>query len=108
MGVFAGFVRDYPAAKTADRKMRLIDGLIHEYHFSLKADPDQPTRSVGPNLIDANLTEVMAFLNELTEGGSGSLPDGNHANWLENARRWAEWLEELNDVDVRNVDGEGE
>ena len=46
--------------------MLQVDRLIHEFHYSLKSKPDQPTRSVGPNLLKAKLTEVMAFLNELS------------------------------------------
>ena len=94
---FKAYVHAYPLALTSDKKMMLIDRLIHEFHYSLKSDPGLPTRSVGPNLINATLTEVMVFLNELTYGtDDNELYDENHSEWLKNAEKWEEWLESFN------------
>lgn len=103
LDAFKRFVWEYPKAKTSDEKMRLIDGLIHEFHYSLKASPATPTRSVGPNLIDAKLSDVMIFLNELTYGGN--LSDDIHKTWQENAREWQQWLTNLNEEQRGNIKG---
>ena len=64
--------------------MLQIDRLIHEFHYSLKWKPEQPTRSVGPNLLGANLTVSMKFLDELS-GIAGDDPD-----LKVNAEKWRE------------------
>jgi predicted RNA-binding Zn-ribbon protein involved in translation (DUF1610 family) len=63
---FARYVQAYPAAQTAQQKMLEIDRLIHEFHYSYSARPDQPTRPAGVNLIEGKLEAVIAFLNELS------------------------------------------
>ena len=65
---FREYVRRYPAARTPQQKMLAIDRLIHQFHYSLRSEPDQPTRSVGPNLIQGKLGDVLLFLDELTYG----------------------------------------
>ena len=64
------YFRDFTAAfeRSHDPKERMlaIDRVIHEFHYSLRELPDQPTRAAGVNLIDGKLTEVVAFLNELS------------------------------------------
>jgi hypothetical protein len=64
---FEAYVRAYPAARTPAEKMLAIDRLIHEFHYSYKFCPDQPTRPAGVNLIEGNLTSVIAFLDELSD-----------------------------------------
>jgi hypothetical protein len=65
---FREYLRRYPAARTPQQKMLAIDRLIHQFHYSLRSEPDQPTRSVGPNLIQGKLGDVLLFLDELTYG----------------------------------------
>jgi hypothetical protein len=65
---FQEYLRRYPAARTPQQKMLAIDRLIHEFHYSLHQEPDLPTRSVGPNLIQGKLGDVLRFLDELTYG----------------------------------------
>lgn len=65
---FRAFVGRYPRARSPRDKMLLIDRLIHEFHYSLRDEPDKPTRAVCVNLIKGKLTDVVAFLNVLTYG----------------------------------------
>jgi hypothetical protein len=46
--------------------MLAIDRLIHEFHYSNKHQPDQPTRPAGVNLIVGDLEDVVRFLDELS------------------------------------------
>ena len=66
MPAFERYTKMYPQAKSTQEKLLLIDRLIHEFHYSSKQNPDQPTRSVGPNLIDGRLTDIIKFLDELS------------------------------------------
>jgi hypothetical protein len=63
---FKRYIKEYEQPALPNKRMLQIDRLIHEFHYSLKSKPDQPTRSVGPNLLGANLTVAMQFLNELS------------------------------------------
>ena len=63
---FKRYISEYEQPAPPEKRMLQIDRLIHEFHYSLKSNPNQPTRSVGPNLLGANLTESMKFLNELS------------------------------------------
>lgn len=78
---FERFVRDYARAREPRDKMLAIDRVIHEFHFSLRAEPDRPTRAAGVNLIVGKLLDVIRFLDEL----SGlDLPDAlrsTHEEW---------------------------
>jgi len=65
---FEGFINDFENANSARIKMLAIDRLIHEFHFSAKERPKQPTRPVGANLIGGNLKSVIEFLDKLTAG----------------------------------------
>jgi hypothetical protein len=65
---FGEYVERYPSARTPRLKMLAIDRLIHQFHYSLRGEPDLPTRSVGPNLIQGKLGDVLLFLDELTYG----------------------------------------
>lgn len=64
---FEHFIKHYPAEKDMNKKLMLIDRLINSFHYSLKNKPDLPTRSVGPNLIAGRLSDIVLFLNELSE-----------------------------------------
>ncbi len=65
---FAAFVQHFPQARTPQAKMAAIDRLIHEFHYSYQPMPDLPTRPAGVNLIECQLEDVIAFLDELTFG----------------------------------------
>ena len=65
---FETYVRSYVAARTPKDKILAIDRLIHEFHYSYRWQPDLPTRSVGPNLIQGKLGDVLHFLDELSYG----------------------------------------
>lgn len=64
---FESFAREYPQARSAKDKMRLIDRLIHEFHWDAKKKV--PNRSVGNNLIEGSHQSVVAFLDELSSMG---------------------------------------
>ena len=63
---FHEFVRKFETPKTPKEKMLAIDRVIHEFHYSSKAEPDRPTRAAGVNLISGRLDDVVTFLNELS------------------------------------------
>jgi hypothetical protein len=62
---FAAYIQAYREARTAVERMLAIDRLIHEFHYSAKVRPDQPTRPAGVNLIEGSLASVITFLDEL-------------------------------------------
>ena len=64
---FEAFAQGYPRARAAAEKMRLIDRLIHEFHWDAKFN--EPNRSVGNNLIEGRHAEVVEFLDALSAGG---------------------------------------
>jgi len=66
---FTTFLTRYPKARTPTAKLLAIDRLIHEFHYSLREQPDLPTRAAGVNLIKGRLTDVVEFLDELTYDG---------------------------------------
>ncbi len=70
METFRAYVKQFPKAKSDLEKMQAIDRLIHEFHYSLRQQPDQPTRSVGVNLIEGNLSSVMEFLEGLSNNAA--------------------------------------
>ncbi len=65
---FESFMARYERARSPNEKMLAIDRLIHEFHYSLKELPDQPTRPAGVNLIQGRMTAVTRFLDDLTAG----------------------------------------
>ena len=65
---FKRYVGEFKAARRPQQKMLAIDRLIHEFHYSLRAQPDLPCRPVGVNLIQGKLMDVVQFLDELTYG----------------------------------------
>ena len=92
---FEDYVKMYPRTKDPQTKMLLIDRLIHEFHYSDKKMPEQPTRSVGPNLISGNLTDILIFLDEL----SNNLNAGENTGALqETAQNWKNELEKYYSV----------
>ena len=90
---FERYIRDYRAAQRPQQKMLAIDRLIHEFHYSLRAQPDLPSRPVGVNLIQGKLGDVVRFLDELSYGQQTT--EGlkeNRATWLEEMEktRWVD------------------
>jgi len=77
---FQNFVDRYPNAKSLSDKLVLIDQLIHAFHQSLRYP--LPHRSAASNLIEGNHEQVVAFLDQLTEGTASSpeLQD-THTAW---------------------------
>lgn len=76
--VFLAYRRDFSAAKGYGEKMITIDTLIHSFHilhsYRKKYDVFDPEdednalgRPTGVNLIEGSLSEVIMFLNELTD-----------------------------------------
>jgi hypothetical protein len=88
---FAAFVQSFLQAHTPQTKMIAIDRLIHEFHYSYRSIPDLPTRPVGVNLIEGNLEDVVAFLNELTFGDGPSWKE-NLARFRTANERVHEWI----------------
>ncbi len=63
---FQSFVTAYRTARDPITRMLAIDRLIHQFHYSNRNQPDQPTRPAGVNLIVGDLEEVVRFLDELS------------------------------------------
>jgi transcription elongation factor Elf1 len=63
---FRAFVDSYPRAGTPRDKMLAIDLVIHSWHFSLRDEPDRPTRPAGVNLVVGKLGDVVRFMDELS------------------------------------------
>lgn len=81
---FERYIKEFKASQRPQQKMLAIDRLIHEFHYSLRAQPDLPCRPVGVNLIQGKLRDVVQFLDELTYGRQTT--EGlkeNRAVWLE-------------------------
>jgi hypothetical protein len=91
--VFARYVEVYPKLRAAREKLLAIDRLVHEFHFSLRDQPDLPTRPVAVNLIEGRLTDVEVFLDELTYGPE--LPAEVWARYRARLARRDRWLAEL-------------
>ena len=81
--------------------MLTIDRLIHEFHYSLRAQPDLPCRPVGVNLIQGKLGDVVRFLDELTYGQRTT------EGLEENRAAWLEEMEKIPWIDFVSSDQEG-
>jgi len=92
---FAVFVHDFDAARTSQAKMLAIDRVIHAFHYSLRVQPDLPTRPAGVNLIEGKLTDVVQFLDELSGVENSPAIQQTDAEWRANftASWWPEFLE---------------
>ena len=88
---FRRYINEYERPASPEKRMLQVDRLIHEFHYSLKSNPEQPTRSVGPNLLGANLTAAMKFLDELSgiTGDNAELRN-NADNWQKEKKKWNE------------------
>lgn len=81
-GVFQNFIRQLPLCKTPKEKMLLIDRIIHECHKSIVNEKGEQlyTRPIAVNLIDGNMTQVIAFLENLPNCPDPSMRQ-NLAEW---------------------------
>ncbi len=69
--------------------MLAIDRLIHEFHYSLRADPSLPTLPAAVNLIEGRLTDTVPFLDALGEGLVTAEMVATRRAWEETMDRWA-------------------
>lgn len=94
VSAFEAYMRRYEERARSPRELMLaVDALVHAFHFSLRRDPEQPTRAVGVNLIEGKLDQVNALLDGLTYG-----PDASptllaaRAEWRRNEQARQRWL----------------
>jgi len=88
--LFQEYLALFPRAKSYQRKMLLIDQLIHGYHWHQKFGA---TRPVAVNLIDGNLVDVIMFLDELHQGENhASELKEHHEKWVENSQSVRRWV----------------
>jgi ribosomal protein L37AE/L43A len=82
---FEEYVKRLPEARSPRDKMLLIDWLVHQVHKTALSGEELPFwRAAAVNLIEGNLTQVVAFLQELAYG-AGSTPEIREAGdaWRE-------------------------
>lgn len=104
-GLFAGgllpfvkdYIRDFPAARSHQERMVLIDTLIHRFHWESTGATDG--RPGATNLIQGRMKDVMAFLDRLSYGEK--IPP-------EIARAREEWREKWNKNAWSKGKGQGE
>jgi predicted RNA-binding Zn-ribbon protein involved in translation (DUF1610 family) len=88
MPAFEYYTKMYPRSADAQTKMLLIDRLIHEFHYSNKKVPGQPTRSVGPNLISGKLTDILRFLDELSNNLNTGILRETDEDWKDKMEKY--------------------
>jgi hypothetical protein len=71
---FQSFVDEWPRMDTPQRKMLLIDRLIHTWHWQARED-HQLGRPAGVNLIEGSRAQVLSLLDELTYGPGSATQD---------------------------------
>jgi hypothetical protein len=86
---FRSYVEAFSADRTPPEKMILIDQLIHGFHWYYKTN--LPTRPVAVNLIEGRLSEVVAFLDNLSCG------DRSTAGVMDNYAQWDKHIESHGD-----------
>lgn len=65
MGIIGAYLAEFPTARSPGEKMLAIDRLIHLFHAQ---DRKWPTAPVSKNLIEGNVQQVVALLNDLAYG----------------------------------------
>ena len=110
---FHAFVDAYPRCRTARDKMVAVDQLIHSFHYSLRADPTLPTRPAAVNLIEGRLTDIVPFLDALSQGVSAlALADPERAatrrRWQAEMARWTGEYATWADFVPRDTAADGE
>ena len=96
--LFRSFVHKFPRARTPQEKTIQIDRLIHGFHgyyknTSYDKDLDgKPMRPVAINLIEGRLSEVVAFLDDLTysENSTTGVKE-NYIQWNEKIEKNRDW-----------------
>jgi len=96
---FERFVEQWERARCESAKMLAIDRVIHAFHYSLRTDPQKPTRPAAVNLISGRLTDVVQFLDTL-HYGAGTNP--------ELRRVYARWREKVKSVSWLSLPSGGE
>jgi hypothetical protein len=81
---FEDFQKEYPQCRDPRSKMLAIDRLIHEFHWMLKGDDEQPVamRTACANLLEGTATQIMNLLNDLTYS------EDTDAELLKTRNRW--------------------
>ncbi len=101
--VIKAYHQAFPIEQAANRKMLLIDQLIHEFHSSLK----EIGRPVAANLIEGSLGEVIRFLDVLTSGEGSATGMGNAQPGWHRTLVSAEWTRVFIESGDTNKDKEG-
>jgi hypothetical protein len=85
--IFQSYVAAWPLATTPPERMRLIDRLIHEFHWGVKQQAI-PHRSTANNLIEGSHDAVIAFLDQLSSGDASTVERRTtHAEWRNHAQQ---------------------
>jgi hypothetical protein len=85
--IFQHYVAAWPLATTPPEQMRLIDQLLHAFHWGLKQHAI-PHRSTANNLIEGSHDAVIAFLDQLSYGDASTAElRTTHAEWREQAQQ---------------------
>lgn len=65
---FEDYYHQYPRCQDPRSKLLAIDRLIHEFHWTLKRDREQPIamRTACANLLEGSATQIIELLNSLT------------------------------------------
>lgn len=87
------YVQNFPLARGYERKVRIIDALIHSFHGELGEEPSRPT---AVNVIDCNIGQVANLIYTLAYG------EGSAAS----AEALEQWLEKFSRSISRNIDPE--
>jgi len=90
---FRAFISNFSIARTPQKKTLAIDRLIHGFHWYYKTNG--PTRPVAVNLIEGSMSDIVAFLDRLTNGvyGDKSTPGlrENYTEWNRNIEVNRDW-----------------
>lgn len=80
--IFDTFVDRWPRMRAAEEKMRLVDGLIHEFHTNLLTGVKG--RFVGVNLIEGTKQQIARLILELAYGDNA---EGSKEDFARNLRK---------------------
>jgi hypothetical protein len=101
--IFKAYHQAFLQAQAATAKMLLIDQLIHAFHINLA----EIGRPAAANLIEGSLSEVIAFLDTLTNGDASAAGIGDsRAAWRQTlaSASWSQpFIESDDDADARQA-----
>ena len=83
VAAFERFMRDFERARRGREKMLAIDRVIHAFHYSLRTEPNRPTRAAGVNLIEGKLRDVVSLLDRLAGVSDDDEINQTHRTWRE-------------------------